>query len=126
MPASNNAKPGVKRRRRMAREPEQLDSMHTDQSSDAGAPPPDALRPRDLTKICMVLALLSRSEGATLDQMMEATGWLRHTTRAALTGLKKKGHDLSSTKVEDVRTYRIAAKAEDTESSSGGSAKAES
>jgi hypothetical protein len=38
----------------------------------------------------LLAALLVRDEGATLDQMIEATGWLRHTTRAALTGLKKK------------------------------------
>jgi hypothetical protein len=51
-------------------------------------------------------ALLLRDEGATLDQMIAATGWLPHTTRAALTGLKKKGFAISSDKVDGVRTYR--------------------
>ncbi|RVQ66605.1 DUF3489 domain-containing protein [Croceicoccus ponticola] len=54
-----------------------------------------------------LVALLSRGEGATLDDMIAATGWLPHTTRAALTGLRKKGHDITSEKVDGVRTYRI-------------------
>ena len=51
-------------------------------------------------------ALVVRDEGATLDQMIAATGWLPHTTRAALTGLKKKGFAISSDKVDGIRTYR--------------------
>ena len=51
-------------------------------------------------------ALIVRDEGATLDQMIAVTGWLPHTTRAALTGLKKKGYAISSDKVDGVRTYR--------------------
>lgn len=54
-----------------------------------------------------VIALLSRREGATLNDMIAATGWLPHTTRAALTSLRKKGHDITSEKVEGVRTYHI-------------------
>ncbi len=50
-------------------------------------------------------ALVVRDEGATLDQMIATTGWLPHTTRAALTGLKKKGYVISSDKVDGVRTY---------------------
>lgn len=53
--------------------------------------------------------LIVRDEGATLDQMIAATGWLPHTTRAALTGLKKKGYVISSDKVAGVRTYRAVA-----------------
>jgi hypothetical protein len=54
-------------------------------------------------------AMVVRDEGATLDQMIAATGWLPHTTRAALTGLKKKGYAISSDKVGGVRTYRAVA-----------------
>ncbi|HJP67695.1 MAG TPA: DUF3489 domain-containing protein [Sphingomicrobium sp.] len=50
-------------------------------------------------------SLLLRDEGATLDQMITATGWLPHTTRAALTGLKKKGYAISSDKIDGIRTY---------------------
>jgi len=51
-------------------------------------------------------ALIVRDQGATLEEMIAATGWLPHTTRAALTGLKKKGYAISSDKVGGVRTYR--------------------
>ena len=47
--------------------------------------------------------LLIRDSSATLDEMVSATGWLPHTTRAALTGLKKKGYALSSDKVDGAR-----------------------
>ena len=43
---------------------------------------PAAQKP--VSKQQQLAALLVCDEGATLDQMVEATGWLRHTTRAAL------------------------------------------
>ncbi len=58
------------------------------------------------TKQQLLADLLIRDSGATLEEMISATGWLPHTTRAALTGLKKKGYALSSDKVDGVRTYR--------------------
>ena len=61
------------------------------------------------TKQQLLADLLARDEGATLDQMIAATAWLPHTTRAALTGLKKKGYAISSDKVDGVRTYRAVA-----------------
>jgi predicted ArsR family transcriptional regulator len=54
-----------------------------------------------------LIALLSRDEGATLDEMVTALGWLRHTTRAALTGLKKKGISVDRVKVDGASRYRI-------------------
>ena len=59
------------------------------------------------TKADAVLALLRRSEGATLADLIAATGWLPHTTRAALTGLRKKGHVLVKGKRDEVTCYRI-------------------
>ncbi|PIW54256.1 MAG: hypothetical protein COW16_12265 [Sphingomonadales bacterium CG12_big_fil_rev_8_21_14_0_65_65_10] len=63
-------------------------------------------KPRE-TKIGKVIAVLKRKEGATLDEMIEATGWLPHTTRAALTSLKKKGHTIKRDKRGDTTCYRI-------------------
>jgi len=54
-------------------------------------------------------AMLVRDQGATVDQMREATGWLPHTVRAALTGLKKHGYAINSDKVDGLRTYRAVA-----------------
>lgn len=65
--------------------------------------------PDPASKQASVIALLTRGVGATLDQMIEATGWLPHTTRAALTGLKKRGYEITSEKADRVRTYRAKA-----------------
>jgi hypothetical protein len=72
-------------------------------SSPSAAPP----APRQ-SKTAAVLALLARDEGATLPELIDATGWLPHTTRAALTGLRKKGHSIARAKREGVTCYRIA------------------
>lgn len=51
--------------------------------------------PRSGTKIAEVIALLKRSDGASLAELVAATGWLAHTTRAALTGLRKRGYAIA-------------------------------
>ncbi|MCY7412906.1 MAG: DUF3489 domain-containing protein [Salinibacterium sp.] len=54
-------------------------------------------------------AMLLRDEGATIDQMIDGLGWLPHTVRAALTGLKKLGYVIDSDKIDGLRTYRAVA-----------------
>jgi len=66
-------------------------------------------RPSRVTKQDQIASLLLRDEGATLDQMVAATGWLPHTTRAALTGLRQKGYAIDSDKIDGVPTYRAIA-----------------
>lgn len=59
------------------------------------APSPDSpldAAPRSGSKIAIVLELLQRPEGASMDEVIAATQWLPHTTRAALAGLRKRGH----------------------------------
>lgn len=53
-------------------------------SGFTGSPPP-------LIKSKMVIDLLWREQGATIGEISAATGWQPHTTRAALTGLRKRG-----------------------------------
>src|SRR5687768_6516259 len=61
------------------------------------------------TKQAHVVALLERDAGATLDELVAATGWLPHTTRAALTGLRHKAFVLDKSKRQDGTTvYRIS------------------
>ena len=57
-----------------------------------------------------VIAMLRRPEGATVDEVVSATGWQRHTVRGVFSGtLKKKlGLTLASAKEERGRVYRIA------------------
>ena len=66
-----------------------------------------AAAPTRETKIDKVIALLKRKQGATLDEIVKATGWQPHTTRAAMTGLKKKGHSIERDKRDEVSCYRI-------------------
>ena len=60
------------------------------------------------SKIGGVVALLQRPAGATLVELVQITGWLPHTTRAALTGLRKKGHIIEKHRHEGVTAYSIA------------------
>lgn len=60
------------------------------------------------TKAAGVVTFLQRGEGATLQDLVDATGWLPHTTRAFLTGLRKKGHAVVRTQADDgVSVYRL-------------------
>jgi Protein of unknown function (DUF3489) len=61
-------------------------------SPDDGGHPGRVAAPRDGSKLARVIDLLQRSDGATILNLTEATGWLPHTTRAALTGLRKRGY----------------------------------
>ena len=56
-----------------------------------------------------VLALISRKNGATLDEIMTATGWQKHTVRGFIAILGKKGTKIESFKSEaGARTYKVA------------------
>jgi Protein of unknown function (DUF3489) len=61
-------------------------------SPDEGGHPARVAAPRDGSKLARVIDLLQRSDGASILNLTEATGWLPHTTRAALTGLRKRGY----------------------------------
>jgi Protein of unknown function (DUF3489) len=60
------------------------------------------------TKTSTVLKLLQREQGATITELIEATGWQPHTTRAALTGLRKMGHAIERGKRGDVTSYHLS------------------
>jgi Protein of unknown function (DUF3489) len=67
--------------------------------------------PRGGSKLAHVIALLERNHGATIAELIAATGWLAHTTRAALTGLRKRGYAVAIDRSDDKRGsfYRIPA-----------------
>lgn len=57
---------------------------------------PDAAKPpRAGSKQGQLIAMLSRGEGASIGEIATALGWLPHTTRAALTGLRHRGYELA-------------------------------
>ena len=78
-----------------------MSNTHT--SAEPGA----ASAPRPNSKSAAVVELLRRPDGAALDELTVVTGWQKHTARAALTGLKKKGHTIERTKEGAVSRYRI-------------------
>ena len=80
--------------------------------------------PRRGSKRAQIIALMQGMAGATLNDMVEATGWLPHTTRAALTGLRHKGYAIAKSRNAEAKTvYRIDAAGEGT-SSTGAEARA--
>ena len=67
-------------------------------------------RTRPDSKQALVIGLLQRPEGATIAQIMEATGWQQHTCRGTLAGTLKKRLGLtinSSKETGGQRVYRI-------------------
>jgi len=57
-------------------------------AAKAAAPKPPTQRVG--TKQAMLIALLQRPEGASIAEIVEATGWMRHTARAVISGVLKK------------------------------------
>jgi hypothetical protein len=81
--------------------------------------PPEATaaqpKQRAGTKQAMLIEMLRRPEGGTMDEIMGATGWLAHTARGAMSGAlgKKLGLIVTSAKEGDRgRVYRIAVSAD--------------
>ena len=58
-------------------------------------------------RVSQVIELLKRADGASLEEVSTLANWLPHSTRAFLTGLKKKGYNVSSDKLDGMRRYRI-------------------
>ena len=50
--------------------------------------------PAKPTKTATILKLLRRPKGASVAELQKAVGWKDHSIRAALTALRKKGHDV--------------------------------
>jgi hypothetical protein len=113
---TNETQSKTRRPRRMAREPGAAKpEAQPGGLCEGAAPRVESVaakadpKPTAPSTIDTVSGLLRRAEGATLAEMVEATGWLPHTTRAALTGLKKKGHTIEKSKRDDVTCYNIVA-----------------
>ena len=71
---------------------------------------PKARTPREGTKQATLIAMLRAPDGATIEEIMAATGWQSHTVRGAMAGaLKKKlGLEVTSERVEGRgRVYRL-------------------
>lgn len=69
------------------------------------APPKPPLTKRDRLQ-----ARLEQGDGASLKQLEQEFGWLPHTVRAAISGLRKAGHEVQRGVGDTSSVYRIVAK----------------
>ena len=99
---------GVEKRRKIGDRAALIDQLWSAiEALPEPEPPSDTKRS---SKQHVVIAMLRRSEGATVDEVANATGWQRHTVRGVFSGtLKTKlGLTLASGQEERGRVYRIA------------------
>ena len=108
MTNETTTKPATKRARKMAREPGP-DDKQQEQEAGSGSAPVELKPPKAPSKTSTILGMLQHEGGTTLEEMVRATGWLPHTARAALTGIRKKGHDVVRSKVDGETRYAIVA-----------------
>jgi hypothetical protein len=76
------------------------------------AAPVERPTPRSGTKQALMIEMLKRPEGTTVEQIAEATGWQKHTIRGAISGaLKKKlGLVIEATRTREVGPNKPGAK----------------
>ena len=71
------------------------------------APTAARFAPKPANKTESLIALLKREGGASLTDITGATGWLPHSARAMLTGLRKRGFTLGKSKVDGVTRWSV-------------------
>ncbi len=81
-------------------QPAKASAKVTDASADSGAR-------RVPTKTDQLVAMLQTPDGVSIEELSERFGWMQHTTRAALTGVRKKGHAVIRGKQGSITVYRI-------------------
>lgn len=72
-------------------------------------------QPEPKTKKAQLIQLLTRKAGADVATISHKLGWLPHTTRAALSGLRKAGFEIAAEKAGAGKplNYRITAQPAD-------------
>lgn len=61
--------------------------------------------PRPGGKLGAVIDAIARPTGASLDELVALSGWLPHTTRAAVTRLRQGGHDVTLCTIDGRKAY---------------------
>ncbi len=74
---------------------------------ELGPPLPATAPPRPGSKLSEVVEMLGRDKGASIEELIAATDWLPHTTRAALTGLRKRGYSIEWRREDKSTRYRL-------------------
>ena len=82
----------------------------TRRAGDSGKPRAVTMAGTRPTKQAAILNLLHQAEGASIGDLTSATGWQAHSVRAALTGLRKRGHDIERSVESGASRYRVIEK----------------
>ena len=69
--------------------------------------PPEPPSPRTGGKLGVLLDAVARPEGATLEDLTAASGWLPHTARAAITRLRQRGYDVRIATMGTRKAYHL-------------------
>jgi uncharacterized protein DUF3489 len=106
--ASDEARQDGGQREQVATTTDSRIVRHATADVSAADAAPSLSAPRGGTKLAQVVELLQHHHGATREELVAATGWLPHTTRAALTGLRKRGCAVTIDRSDKERgsTYR--------------------
>jgi len=109
--SGTKTRPAPKPRGRKAGRQKAVGSSHSKDRRSASRNEADGSRKgvRSGSKQAKVIDLLRRSQGASIEEMMKATGWQAHSVRGVMSGaLKKKlGLTITSAKEKRGRIYRI-------------------
>jgi Protein of unknown function (DUF3489) len=106
------------KRKRLVITPAGLEAIGVETGKAAGPAPASeaAARPaapveipsaRPGGKMGVLLDAVSRPEGATLEDLTTASGWLPHTTRAAITRLRQRGYDVRLATMGSRKAYHL-------------------
>ena len=68
---------------------------------------PEPVVPRPGGKLGVIIDRVATKAGATIDELVEATGWQRHSVRGALSQLRTRGFALTLDVAADRRAYRL-------------------
>jgi predicted ArsR family transcriptional regulator len=85
----------------------------TDSTATTSTPPALGPATRPESKKARLIGMLRQPDGSTIAAISAALGWQAHTTRAAITGLRKAGHAVETAKPVDGSIgliYQIASK----------------
>jgi len=84
-------------------------SKPTAERADLATANASGKQPPASPKRARLIGMLERPEGASVGEIGQRLGWLPHTVRAAITGLRKAGREVTRTKNADDRSvYRLA------------------
>ena len=72
----------------------------------------DPTTPRAPSKTDLLTNALSQPGGATIEQLCSVTGWQSHSVRAAVSGFKKQGIEITRAKTDGKSVYAVAPLAE--------------